>query len=218
MPVSLLATMVDGAGAGPLGEFIRSAFGPFDFGGIDVPEATIEFTDRHQLDAGGRTVELIEIGPAHTAGDIIAWLPDDRVLFTGDILFIGGTPIMWAGAIGNWIDACKLIEELNPELIVPGHGPITDVAGVAEARSYLEYVQTVATERFAAGVTAADAVRDIDLAIDGTRYGSWTDRERLVVTVHGIWKELDPTHQMSDIITVFELIAADFTSRQGGQS
>ncbi len=55
---------------------------------------------------GDRRVRLIEVGPAHTGGDVVVHLPDDGVVFTGDILFHGGHPIVWAGPVGNWIAAC----------------------------------------------------------------------------------------------------------------
>ena len=57
-------------------------------------------------------------------------MPDASAVFTGDILFIEGTPIVWAGPISNWIAACDLIEALDPTHIVPGHGPLTDLSGV----------------------------------------------------------------------------------------
>ena len=198
---------------GPLGTFMRHAFGPFALAEIEVPPVTREFSGAVDLDVGGRHVRLVEVGPAHTAGDVIAWLPDERVLFAGDILFVGGTPIMWAGPIGNWIAACDLIEELDPTVVVPGHGPLTDPAGAREVGDYLRFVRDETTARHAAGLGCAEAARDLDLAVNGTRYGSWTDRERLVVTVEGVWRELDPTHPAPDFVAVFTAMADDFARR-----
>ena len=92
-------------------------------------------------------VELIEVGPAHTQGDMLAYVPDDRTIFTGDILFIGGTPIVWAGPLANWIAACDLMLGLDVDTVVPGHGPVTDKAGVAEVRDYLAFVDAAAAVR-----------------------------------------------------------------------
>lgn len=213
VPAATLGAMVANFTEGDLGTFVQSAFGPFDFSGIDVPEATITFTGRHDLDAGGTRVELIEVGPAHTAGDIIAWLPEERVLFGGDILFIGGTPIMWAGPIGNWIGACDLIAELDPEVIVPGHGPLTDLDGVRDVRDYLAMVQQMAVEAHASGASPTEAARDIDLAVNGTRFAGWTDRERIWVTTHSIWRELEPGFQAPDTVAIFTMMADDFARR-----
>ena len=65
---------------------------------------------------GDRPVRLIEVGPAHTAGDVIVVVPDAGVVFTGDIVFHGGHPIVWAGPVANWIAACDRL------LALDGHG------------------------------------------------------------------------------------------------
>jgi glyoxylase-like metal-dependent hydrolase (beta-lactamase superfamily II) len=82
----------------------------------------------------------------------IAWLPQQRVVFTGDLLFNEGHPIMWDGPIENWIAACEHIIALDPEVVVPGHGPITDTVAVANLRDYFRYVRDEARRRFEAGM------------------------------------------------------------------
>ncbi|MEZ5226332.1 MAG: MBL fold metallo-hydrolase [Acidimicrobiales bacterium] len=213
VPAGRLTGLVQ-ASTGNVGEFLRAAFGAFDFSGIDVPPMTTTFSGRTSVTVGGRTVELIEVGPAHTAGDLLAWLPDERVLFTGDILFIGGTPIMWAGPIGNWIRACDLIAELQPAVIVPGHGPLTDVAGATEVGDYLRLIRDGVTSRHAAGMTPREASLDLDTELNGTRFGIWSDRERLVATVHTMWKEVEPGYSPPDVMAVFEMMAADWKRGQ----
>ena len=86
-------------------------------------------------------------------------MPDATTVFTGDILFIGGTPIVWAGPLSNWVAACDLMLGMDIETVVPGHGPVTDKRGVAEVRDYLDFVDREATERQRAGVDAWDAAR-----------------------------------------------------------
>ena len=75
-------------------------------------------------------------------------MPDARTIFTGDILFIGGTPIVWAGPLANWIAACDLMLGMDVDTVVPGHGPVTDKAGVVGVRDYLAFVDGEATARF----------------------------------------------------------------------
>jgi cyclase len=214
VPPGRLADLQRSAPPGPVGEFLQFAFGPFDFTGIELPPVTDRFSGRRLLDGGGPAVELIEVGPAHTAGDILAWLPDQRIIFTGDILFIGGTPIMWAGPIGNWIKACDLIEELAPTVVVPGHGPLTDVSGARDVGDYLRFVQAGVTERHRDGMTPTDASRDLDVELNGTHFGKWGDRERLVVTVHSVWKELEPGYEPPDVMELFALMAEDFVAHR----
>jgi cyclase len=211
-PPSRIVELIRNSPAGAEADFANHAFGAFDFDGIEVPPTTHTFQGRTTLAVGGKTIELIEVGPAHTAGDILAWLPEERVMFTGDILFIGGTPIMWAGPISNWIAACDLIRDLGAEVVVPGHGPLTDGAGANEVGEYLRFVQGGVRERHAAGMTPLQASRDLDLELNGTRFGSWGDRERLVVTVHSVWRELDPGATQPGINELFTMMAQDFAA------
>jgi glyoxylase-like metal-dependent hydrolase (beta-lactamase superfamily II) len=189
---SVLAAVLAEYQDGPFGEFMHHAFGAFDLAAIEVAPVTRTFSDMMELSVGDRRVELRMVGPANTAADVIAWLPEDRVVFAGDLLFIGGTPIMWSGPISRWIAACDLIEALDPLVIIPGHGPLTDTSGARDVGDYLRSLSAEVAARHAAGMTPHEASRDIGLLINGSRFGTWTDRERLVVTVHSAWQALDP--------------------------
>jgi glyoxylase-like metal-dependent hydrolase (beta-lactamase superfamily II) len=177
--------------------FVADAFGPFRFDDIELTPPTETFTGSTTIEIGVRDIVLEEVGPAHTAGDVIAWAPDSRVVFTGDILFLGSTPIIWAGPIGNWLAACRHIRNLSPDVVVPGHGPISDVDGVAQVERYLEWLQRETRERHQAGLSVLDAAWDIDLG----EYNEWGDRERTVVNVDAIYAELDPAHGRMDAVT-----------------
>jgi cyclase len=147
------------------------------------------------LQVGNKAVQLIEVGPAHTLGDTLVYIPEDRVVFTGDILFIGGHPIMWAGPTSNWLRACDRILAMDVETIVPGHGPITDKKGVEQVKGYLQYIYDEVRKRYEAGMPVEEAARDIPL----DRYASWSDGERIIVNVATIYRELsgDQTHPES---------------------
>ena len=166
-------------------------FGDFDFEGIELRPPSDTFSGSIDIDVGGREVSFIELGPAHTGGDAIAHVPDAGVVFTGDLLFIDGTPIMWAGPVQNWLDACDRILAFGARTLVPGHGPVTDDSGVRDVQRYLTYVRDQARERFDAGMSAADAADDIDLS----DYADWGDKERIVVNVESLYKEFDPTRE-----------------------
>jgi glyoxylase-like metal-dependent hydrolase (beta-lactamase superfamily II) len=172
---------------GDAGEFLYETMGrKFDFSGVDevtLPNRT--FDGRLNLTIGDKAVELTDLGPAHTGSDTIVWLPAERVVFTGDLLFNEGHPIMWAGPVENWIAACEHIAALDPEIVVPGHGPITDVAAVRAMQAYFEYVRGEARGRFEAGMTFDDAARDIDM----TAYRGWTDPERIVANVFALYRQ-----------------------------
>ena len=97
-------------------------------------------------------------------------------------------------------------------MVVPGHGPISDAAGAREVAEYLRYVEQRLIDQFQGGRSFDDAVHDLDAAIDSTRFGSWSDRERLVVTAHHIWKDVDPAHEIPSAMTLFAQMAARFAT------
>ena len=169
--------------------FAERAMRRFDFASVTERLPTESFSGRHELRVGDRGVHLTELGPAHTLGDTIAHVPDAGVVFTGDLLFIEGTPIMWDGPVANWLTACDRIIELGARVIIPGHGPVTDESGVRDVQRYLTYVRDEARHRFDAGMDQTAAADDIDL----TDFRDWGDPERIAVNVATIYRELDPS-------------------------
>ncbi|RIK96034.1 MAG: MBL fold metallo-hydrolase [Proteobacteria bacterium] len=195
---------------GPLGEYVLHCFGAFHFDGIETRLPTRTFEGRLDLEVGGKRVELIQVGPAHTRGDCLVHVPADRLVFSGDILFVEGTPIVWAGPVQNWIDACDRILALGAETIVPGHGPITDRRGVVAVRDYLAYVRAEAKRRFDAGLSARDAAFDIALG----DYASWGDAERIAVNVATVYRELAGDAQPADVVALFSLMSELWRERR----
>jgi len=135
----------------------------------------------------------------HCHGNELVHSPVDGVVFTGDILFIESTPVMWQGPVGNWIKACNLIEDMEADLIVPGHGPITDKHGVVQVRHYLQYVHDQARIRYDAGMDAFEAAKDIEL----NEYSSWSDPERIAVNVDSLYREFSGQQTQTEL---FELM------------
>lgn len=204
LPPAAMAAMMGGDFGPQLNRYLDEAFGPFEFDGIEPPRVDRTFEKELAVEVGGRRVDLIEVGPAHTAGDVLVHLPDERVIFTGDILFIDGTPIVWDGPVSNWIAACDRIIDLGCEVIVPGHGPLTDAAGVRGVRDYLEFVVAESTERWRSGMSAAEAARDIDLG----HFADWIDSERIAINVDTVYGELDHGHESANVIEIFGRMAA----------
>lgn len=196
------------AAEGEVGELFRHFFGDFQFEGITVTPPTRTFDGRLDVEVGGRAVELIEVGPAHTRGDTIAYVPDAKTVYTGDILFIGGTPIVWAGPLANWVAACDLMLGMDIETVVPGHGPLTDKAGIAAVRDYLAFVDTEATARHAAGVDAWEAARQIAAEV-GARpeFSGWSEFGRITVNVDTAYRTLDPAYVTPNVVEQFRRMA-----------
>lgn len=176
--------------------FVAEAFGKYDFDGIELCTPTRTFDAELTLDVGGRRVDLIEVGPAHTQGDTLVHVPDSRVLFTGDILFVEAHPIVWAGPVSNWVSACDRIEALDVDVIVAGHGRIATKADVRGIRAYLVYLEKEARIRYDAGMSARDAARDI--ALDG--FSTWSEAERVSVNVATLYREFSGSTTPASVI------------------
>ena len=188
---------------GRAGEFAREIFGPFDWSDLHPTYPTKTFEGDLSLDVGGVEVQLIQLGPAHTRGDGVAYVPSARTLYTGDLLFIGGTPIIWAGPLENWVAACDAMAALDVEYVVPGHGPVTDKAGIAAVKHYLEYVDEQARAMYAQGVPPDEAARRINLS----EFASWNEGGRIIQNVLAVYYELDPTLSHWGRQEIFEQIA-----------
>jgi glyoxylase-like metal-dependent hydrolase (beta-lactamase superfamily II) len=203
------------AGSSAAARFLVSIFGKFEFEGIKPCMPTQEFEGELSVRVGDTRVSVIEVGSAHTESDVIVFVPGAKVVFTGDILFVGGHPIMWAGPVGNWLRACDRILGMDVEIVVPGHGPVTDKRGVRAVRDYLAAVDALAKQYFAIGVSERLAAREIAREIEGSAYRTWSDPERLVATVGTLYREYAQDSTPADPGAMFAAMAEFATELRG---
>ena len=195
---------------GPVGSYFNLYWTPFRYDDLTPTFPTRTFKGRLDLRVGKKEVQLIEVGPAHSSGDAIVYVPEDRVIFTGDILFIGATPIVWSGSVAKWISTCDMMLGMDADKFVPGHGPVTNKKGVEVVKGYLEYVSEESRKRFNAGMTAAEAAMDIDVG----RYASWSTPERIVPTVNSLYREFSEDESAYDRMAVFAKMVVYYFSKQ----
>jgi glyoxylase-like metal-dependent hydrolase (beta-lactamase superfamily II) len=212
---AVLAGLVRRAAAsemGAAGDYITDIFGGFAFEGIEVTPPTRTFTGTLDLAVGDKAVQLIEVGPAHTQGDVIVVVPDDGVVFTGDILFHGGHPVVWAGPVSNWIAACDRILGLpGLSTVVAGHGPLAGLQAVEDLKGYFEYLTAEARQRFDAGMSPRHAAYDIDMSA----YAGWGEPERVVVNVNALYRDFGANVPVGIDVT-FGQMAAYRAARSSG--
>lgn len=158
---------------------------PFKWDDIELTLPTETFDGELTLNVGSREVRLIEVGPAHTLGDAVAYVPDAKTCFAADILFIGGTPIMWAGPVETWILALETISGLGAERFVPGHGPVCGQAEVDLVKQYFEWVRDEGIAQLAKGVGPAKAARNplLSSEFESLPWSGWDDPARLLPTL-----------------------------------
>ena len=152
-----------------------------DWGHLELAPPMVTFDDHLDVWAGDLKVELHHVGtPAHTTNDVVAWLPERRVLFAGDLVFNGGTPFTVMGSVAGSITAVESLRRFDAEVVVPGHGPVCDPSVLDGLVRYLGFVQRAAAEAVAAGVGPLEAARELDLG----EFAGLSDPERIVGNLH----------------------------------
>ncbi|MET9961162.1 MBL fold metallo-hydrolase [Streptomyces sp. NPDC006326] len=181
-----------------------------DFGAIEITAPDLTYSERMTLHLGATEVQVIHPGVAHTTGDSIVWLPRQRVVFTGDLVFAEGTPFLAMGSLAGSLRALELLRSLGAETVVPGHGPLTDASAYESTERYLRYVQELARDGRAKGLTPLEVARQADLG----EFAVWRESERLVANLHRAYAELagEPEGAPLDILAVLQ----DMTVMNGG--
>jgi cyclase len=171
-------------------------FEPVEWGDLEPAPPFVVFEHRLTVHVDDRPVELCHLtSAAHTGNDVVAWLPGSRVLFSGDLVWNGVTPFVLMGSVAGSLEALDMVAELDPAVIVPGHGPPCDLDAVARCGAYLRAVQRHAEEAVAAGVTPLEAARQFDL----TGFADLSDAERIVGNLHRAMAEHRGTRGADDI-------------------
>lgn len=168
--------------------YVVSAFRDFEFRGIPLAPPNETFTGSLELNLGQRRIALLELGPAHTQGDIVAFDAETRTLFAGDLLFMGCHPLAWAGTPEGCIAALTRLLELDPVAVVPGHGPVTDRAGIEDHVAYFRALREECRPLFAEGVTTEVAAQ----RLMAKGFGARAQPERLFVNVEAAYREFSP--------------------------
>lgn len=181
-----------------------------DFGAVEITPPDLTYNDRLTLHVGDTEVRVLHPGVAHTTGDSVVWLPAQRVVFTGDLVFAGGTPFLAMGSLAGSLRALELLRSLDAETVVPGHGPLTDPAAYAATERYLRYVEELARDGRGRGLTPLETARGADLG----EFAAWRESERLVANLHRAYAELagEPEGAPLDIMAVLR----DMTVMNGG--
>jgi cyclase len=205
--------------------YVSEVLRPFEFDEVRLVPPTRTFSGELQLDVGGREVSLIQVGPAHTPGDLIVWVPDAKVAIAADILFVGVTPIMWTGPAQRWVAALKRLLGLGAERFIPGHGPVCGPDEVSRLIEYWRWLERGAGERLEAGSSPADTARELVLGDEIAELGfaDWLGPERALVSVRTIdahWRGAVKPAGPRELIAAFfrmALLARDLEARRAEQ-
>jgi cyclase len=181
---------------------------PVEWGEIELAPPFLTYRDGVTVWVDDLRCEVTHVGTAaHTTNDSIVWIPERSVLFSGDLLFKGGTPFLLQGSIAGAITVLEeVVKPLGAATIVPGHGPVSGPELIDEVLSYLRFVQNTAREAKAAGLAPLEAARDTNLG----EFAELKDKERLAGNLHRAYAELDgaaPGAQIDVMAAIGDMIA-----------
>jgi cyclase len=192
------------------GHQLHAMWPQVEYGDIHLTPPSLTYTDELTLHVGATEVRLIHPGVAHTPGDTLVWLPRQRIVFTGDLVFHGGTPFVFMGSVAGSLRALEVLRSLDAVTVVPGHGPVTGPEVYDGIERYLRFVQEVAREGWAAGRTPLEAAREADLG----SFAELAESERLVANLHRAYAELAGAEPGSPLDAVAGF--GDMTVMNGG--
>ena len=163
-----------------------------DWGAVTRRVPTIVTRTDLTVHTGTRRIDLVHPGhAAHTGGDLVAWLPEERVLFSGDLLFHGLTPLAFAGSVEGALRSLEWIAGFGPDVVVPGHGPLAaagDLPGVlGDHERYYRFVLDLAAEGRGNGLGPLEVARAADLG----EFADWPDAERVVLNLHRAYADAE---------------------------
>jgi cyclase len=168
------------------GHIATGLFPGVEWGRLEVAPPFVCFDRTLDVYVDDRKVELEFVGPAHTTNDVIAWMPQHRVLFAGDLVFNGGTPFVVMGSVSGSLAALERLRQLDADVLVPGHGGVCRASAIDEQISYLRFVQDVARRGFDDGTPPLDHA----LATDLGPFAALHDPERIVGNLYRAYSEL----------------------------
>ena len=177
----------------------------YDFSGVKLVFPTTLFDNRLIVELDGVEVHIIHVGSCHQIGDTIVWLPEERVLFGGDVIFRLCAPMGWVGTYAKWCETLDMIiDDLNPSVIVPGHGPVCGIEGAKDMKAYLKYVYDEARYCFDNGLDVRKASRKVDLG----PYVDWLCPGRIYMNIERAYREFrgEPADKPWDQAKTFDEI------------
>jgi len=192
----------------------EGVFEAVEWGELEPTPPFVTFDDRIDVYVGDLLVELRHIGiAAHTTNDVYAWIPEHRVLFTGDLVFNGAAPFVLMGSVAGSLVALDRLVEYDAAVIIPGHGEPCSMGALEDAGAYLRLLQLTAEQATKDGVSPLEAARETDLSSVGL--DQLLHPERLVGNLHRAIAECRGAHPGDEIDVVAAFV--DMVAFNGGK-
>jgi cyclase len=150
---------------------------------------TVTFEDNFVYYIGGNKVEFRFVGPAHTWGDLVAYLPEHKILFAADLAFFHLVPYCHNAFISKWMESIDKVLKMDVDVIVPGHGPVGGKKELAESGEYFRFLKAEVKKRYDAKMSPGAAAADLKMG----KYDNWMGPERTVMNTVRLYDEFKGT-------------------------
>ena len=172
----------------PVGvQWLMEQTGDLDITGVEWWDADIFIDADTTVMLGDTEVQLLNFAPAHSNSDLIIWLPKEKIMWVGDIVFESGGYVCYnAQGMRLWLKAWdRIINELKPDIIVPGHGGLCDCEEVKKSIGYWELLLSEFDRLYTDDITIMDMCKKIDI----TPYIGWLQPERLFINIRTLMND-----------------------------
>ena len=173
-----------------LGRYMSTMFSPYQFDDVIITDPSTCFEGSHEFNLNGVDIVVTEVGPGHTDGDAIVYIPSQDVAYAGDILFIGVTPVMWSGPLDNLLQGIEKLRSLNPKVVVPGHGPLADAHSIQTVIDYWHFAHEQLHARFQQDKEPHEAALEVLQSRDFAQsvFATWDSPERMVTNAYTLYR------------------------------
>jgi len=177
-------------------KYFHNEFKGIDFRGIEWHEPDILVDSSFEVLLDGMKAQVLCVAPSHSDSDLLLWLPDERVIFCADVVFSSGGIVAYSEkGMRLWAKAMDTIIDLNPRVIVPGHGGLCDVEHIKELRQYFYDVLDGFEKYYDPDLDSLEIAKKIDI----TKYVNWLQPERLVTIINALWRGKKGLPQSADM-------------------
>ena len=161
---------------------------PEEYGNLEYRQPSLYFPRKMVLDDGVQRVELIYFGHAHTAGDAVAWLPKQGILFSGDACVNGAFNYTGDSNTASWLGVLTEMQKLPIKTMAPGHGELSDKSLIAKQKRYFVEIR----ESIQSAIDKGKSLDDIKKEIRIPFYKTWTgvDVQKRIENIEHVYGEL----------------------------
>lgn len=160
--------------------------GLFDLTDVHWQEPDILIKEDTEIKLGDTEFQILNVAPCHSNSDLLGWLPKEKVLFAGDVVFVGMTIYSMEGG-KRLVDVLKWIAtELKPDVVVPGHGALGGTELVLECKDYLETVMEQIDKYYTDDISPVELAKKIDVS----KFLHWIQPARVFLSVNPIVRSM----------------------------